>query len=818
MKRIKKGEGFIAIIPLLYVVLSILLVLIVSKSGLYPTGSDTMYHIYRGNYLYHSIGRGEFWPLLDLSWYNGVELFRYWAPLSAYFLALCQFFASGDPLDGYLLFVGFIFLFGAFPWLYIGKKLDRPWLGAFMGILWFFMPNNLLALFIEGNLARSVCMIFLPLFFHACYQYCIRGGKGYLWMIVITFTCMTLCHVGYAGMIALSMLIFAMMFHFVMKASKKRVRNMIVGMLLGFGITGLYLVPSLIGGITSLDSSENMKNFFQTILITLNPIDRITNGYVHFYFGLAAAIVAVIGLLFSKRICIPGFATALIILNCTTNAMYQVLKFLPGSQYLWMLRFISISLCMILYTFLLWEKLKRGWVLLFCILLIADTMPSMEQIYGNRSGQLVEERLQDIMDGTLLTETQDITNQRLAVMDLSGLGAMGAYLSSAWGQPVNITFGAGWEAAVTSKNISQINRAIENGHYLYLFDRAMELGNDSVLVMVSCMDEYKGSIEQLDEAANIVGYQLYDNNDRFRLYHMDTPIHWGTKAKYEGLAIGTGAEQIALSFPFIKEGDDLYLDNYSFEELKDYKIIYISGFQYYIKEDAEKLVRDLSRAGVRIVVLADGIPEDRKLHAQTFLGVTCNYIEFSNGYPELNTVDGVLNTDLFPAEYAKWKTVYVDGLDAVWGYTEDNDFMVPFYGTVDNDNIVFIGLDLTRFYGLTLDPSVGNLLSHALNVTDKKIPERTIVPLDITYEKNSITIKSDVDGVNTALAYHDIFRSAQSLEKEHNLTKVNAGTTQIQLIRPYVFQGFFVTLLSTILSIIFIQLLSVENKKSKADN
>ena len=49
---------------------------------------------------------------------------------------------------------------------------------------------------------------------------------------------------------------------------------------------------SLNGGITSLDNSENMANFFQKIVYTLNPVDRITTDYAHFYFGLAATILA----------------------------------------------------------------------------------------------------------------------------------------------------------------------------------------------------------------------------------------------------------------------------------------------------------------------------------------------------------------------------------------------------------------------------------------------------------------------------------------------------------------------------------------------
>mgnify|MGYP003059280693 CR=1 FL=1 len=74
--------------------------------------------------------------------------------------------------------------------------------------------------------------------------------------------------------------------------------------------------------------------------------------------------------------------TAVVILVCTTTAMYPVLSLLPGSQYLWMLRFISIALCFILYSFLKWDTLKKPLVLLMCVLLIADIVPSLTLITG----------------------------------------------------------------------------------------------------------------------------------------------------------------------------------------------------------------------------------------------------------------------------------------------------------------------------------------------------------------------------------------------------------------------------------------------------
>ena len=183
----------------------------------------------------------------------------------------------------------------------------------------------------------------------------------------------------------------------------------------------------------------------------------------------------------------PGFWAGLLLCLCTSSSMYPVLKLLPGSRYLWMLRFISIALCMILYSYLRWNTLRQPLVCLLLLLLCLDTVPSLGLIKGTQSGELAEDRLNMAQELTLISAAQKLTEQRMALMDLSRLSATGAWLVSAWNDPVPATFGAGWEAAATAGNIVQLNRALENGQYSYLFDRCMELGNDTVLVQRSSM-------------------------------------------------------------------------------------------------------------------------------------------------------------------------------------------------------------------------------------------------------------------------------------------------------------------------------------------
>lgn len=853
----RKTWYLLILMPVIYLAVSVLVVFLVKNNVAYPTGSDTMYHIFRGDYVYNSIKEGSWYPIYNSMWYNGVEIMRYWAPLTAYYMALCQMIAGGGQLAGYLIFVGSVCFFNSISWLIIGRKMNRPYLGAFVGLIWFFMPNNLLALFVEGNLARSLCMIFLPVFIYAVCEYLSERKRIYIPIIIVTFALMAMCHLGYAGMIALAVLIYCIVYMF-QQGNKRAVLEVIVSILLGFMVLGIWLVASLNGGITSLDNSENMANFFQKLVVTLNPLDRIKSNNSHFYYGLAACIIAVCGIFLGYKKSRTGFVTAVVILVCTTTAMYPVLSLLPGSQYLWMLRFISIALCFILYSFLKWDTLKKPLVLLMCALLIADIVPSLTLITGGSlftednkislSGMFsrynstsednssdisliddilslnmtdtgeAEARINQTQNYTLISKAQNITGQRLALMDASSLGAMGAWLTADWNNGVPAAFGAGWEAANTSTNIANLNKAMAESRFYYMFDRCEELGNDTVIVRLSQLNKYTGTLDKLDEAANAVGYKLVDYNGDYRLYHLDVNGNWGTISTYEAIGIGSGASGISLRFPAVEETYSYNLDDYTFEQLSQYKEIFLDGFTYNDKEAAEELIIRLSEAGVKIIISADSIPQDKRTHTQTFLGVTCNAVKFENGYPEMNTRIGRVYTDMFPQGHTEWNTVYLDGLDTSYGSVDDNGLSLDFYGTVKNDNIIMCGLGIMNFYSMTGDKTVGRLLENMSGLTQETLPQRKIVPLTIDYTGSTITITSNEDNVNTALAYHDIFSTAQNIEKKNNLMYIQKGTTVINIKVPYVWQGAIVSIAGIILSVVWVIALGKTGKSGKNKN
>lgn len=809
----KAGSGISSIlIPILYGLLAITIAVVVCWSGQYPYGSETMNHIYWGEIVYDAIKEGNLLVLYEPSWYNGIEFFRNVSPISTYFMALCHFIAGGDPLDGYLVYVGLVFFISAISWFFIGKRRERLWLGAFLGLIWFFMPNNLFVMFFEGDLAHGMCMIVVPFLVSGVYDYLNDGGYKRIIKIIISFAALALCDFDYMMMFGMGIVIFLLVYALVYH-QWMRCLQVIISLVLSVCLIGVWSLSVVFMKIGN-GNIDKMSQYFQSIFKTINPIERIMSFNRYYYFGLASLILAIFGMACGRKKILPGFLFAILILLSTAESMYFVLSLIPGKEYFMMCQYISLALCFVLYCFLKWDTLKKKFVLLMCVLLLADSIPSLNLVYGNLSGMSVTQRFEQMDNNTMIATAKEVCQQRMILLDGSELEALGTYLVSGYDNGKNASLGGDWSFAATDTNISQINRALTNGFYLYLFDRCKELGNDTVLIKVSQLNETSVPEALLDSCAERVGYKLVTSNEFYRLYDMDIEGSWGINSDFPAIGIGTGANIISLAFPAVREVNSPKLDDYTFEELSGYKLIYLSGFTYDDKDKAEDLIIRLSEAGVKVVIMADGIPEDSSAHTRDFLGIVCNDISFSNGYPLLDTKIGVLDCDFFPTGNEEWNTVYVNGLDEVWGTVLENDMELDFYGTVKNDNIIVVGLNLTYYYSITQDEDIGELLSDVLGIGGTDMPKREIVPLNVEYKYDGISIISEKDGVDTTLAYLDMFKSEKKLETENNHLYVDRGITEIRFSYEYFIPGCIVSIISLGVTVAF--LIWVKNREKKS--
>lgn len=795
--------------------LSYALYVYISSNGIYPSGSDAMYHVYRGDMLYRSFKNGAGFPLYDRFWYNGIEPMRYMPPLSPLLFALCETMTKGAIFEAYIFYCIVIFLLGLFVFTAIGFAMERPVTGLVMGLLWFFLPNNIYTLFAEGNLMKALGYVFLPVLFYLIFEFLEKENPWTLGVFCISFILLIFCHLEFAGMTVISVFLFLVIFRFYQK-KRRSIVKIIVAIPLAYLMSGMFLYPYLKGEVAS-SASDGISKFFQSLRITLDPFYRITTSHEAVYFGLSLFIIAILGTLASNRISSPGFLTAFALVLMTALFAYPMLSLIPGSDILKMLQYLSIALALIFISVLYWEKLKKWVLIVFMVAIALDCLPSLKWIYGNENFLKPQIRLQKLSDDTFITEAQEICDQRIALFDLATLGSEGAFIISDFGKPTMSVFGSGWKYSVTHANTSRLNSAMCDEYFFYMFDRCIELGADTVIIQKDQAVYGEKTLVKLDKAAEQLGYDFIDENYDYMLYHLRVGEHYGTTAKYDAIGIGYSAFSLSLAFPNIKEAGDNYIDHYTYDYLSQFKTVYLSGFFYDNRQKAENLVLKLSENGVRIVILADGMPEDRETRSKTFLGVTCNVIQFENGYPILYTEDfGEMDCDLFPLGYSKWITYYLNGLGDVKGTISDNDIELAFFGTGKNENLCYIGLNIPFYYYLTLDSNAEKLMQWIMGMDAGLLPERHIYPLDITYNRNNIVINSDVDYINTGLAYHDNFRSDQSLFVDNNMLVVRKGQTTITFAYPYLGGGVLMTLIGIVLFVIYMTYLTRLQRQDKA--
>lgn len=140
-----------------------------------PSGNDVWGHMYKSEYLYKALKRGQIYPLYDETWYNGIQLYRYWPPLSYYITALLMCFTGGNVINAYYLLFGVYIFFGGLAFLLIGRRIGRPVFGTALAVLWFFMPENA-RMYIDEAICREWSC---PSFSHISYilSGCISGKR-----------------------------------------------------------------------------------------------------------------------------------------------------------------------------------------------------------------------------------------------------------------------------------------------------------------------------------------------------------------------------------------------------------------------------------------------------------------------------------------------------------------------------------------------------------------------------------------------------------------------------------------------------------------
>lgn len=763
------------------IIIALITLAYINRSGAYPWGSDTYGHLFKSNILYDSIRKGSFFLNYHESWYNGIQPFRYWAPLPYYVLAIVNLFVH-NIIVSFNVYIVILFMIGGLGWLCFGYYLHRQNLGLIVAVLWFFVPNNLRILFSEGNLPFSLFIALIP--FVLLYYFKTRRENKIVDYLLLAFFMgiITLTHAMLAGMMGLSLLMLVVIETSMGMADFKRILSLIYAFL-GIMVTGFWLYPALKGGIVAIDQSavaEVMKSLTYPITESLNPMLRIVNIEVY-YFGLSFAIVAVFGLLFSTRNERAPCAASLLILAGTTKLVLPLMQQLPMNQLFWMSRFTSIAMALIFTAILQWKSIRKSVLAGFILLLIADSGVSFYLLAHNGKAPV---ELSSIIDKAV-----GISTQRIGVLDDSTFGSFPSYYIAypSVAGAVDQVYGWAWQGATTSQNIVAINTALENGYYGYLFDRVLELGADTLIVRKAFIKDYN----MLASQAKASRYEKYYEDNNVMIYKYPVTGNFGTKVDYKGFAIGSYAPNITYLFPEIQAGSDKYVDDYSYEELKTKSVLFLSGFDYRNKEAAEALLKRLSSVGVRVVVDIEGLRD-------SFLGVTPQPIIIKNNYKNIVYKGTKLNMKAFPEGFESWKAYFMNGLDNKQSYAVEDFRVIQYIGSKYSPNLTFLGLNLPYFAFLTKDGAAVDILEEALGIKAYVLPKRVLYPISIIRQGNRMMIKSSTAGVIVPLAALDAFdRVRGNYGIVDHLICMKTNELSIRIIYPYLRLG-------TAISVVFL--------------
>lgn len=809
MKKIYyKILGFIILI-----LLSIPLMYYIKSTGVI-NGADIYGHLYKTDTLYNNIKAGNFFTLYDSQWYNGIQMFRYWPPLSYYFLALLQFLCNGVIENAYILLAGITFIVGGYAWILFGSLEDKKILGIIFSIIYWFIPDNLRIFFCEGNLPRIIFVMLFPYFLLFIWKYIKYNKKSSTIGIILISITFVFTHLMMSAIVGIGITIFLLLY-FLFTKEFKRPFISVLSIICGYLIGGIVLLPGLMGGIVSQDSSASVStigDWAQALSISLNPIKRFDEPTIY-YFGISLLI----GLICLLRIAIvknkllfPPLITSILIMICTSSSLTKYIELLPLSQIWWMERFTMIAINLFLFSFFLLKKdeFKIGKFIII-LLLIIDIIPSLKLI-GSPSDTTLEATQKSYDERYLYNIAEQNTSNRLAIVDESLFGSYESFFIK--NKKINITTGWALQGAQTYQNIVYLNEALASNSYSYLFDRLINLGADTAIINKQLLDLSEYS--ELKEIGNKYNYEVLAENSYCILFKLKNVNYtFGVEDNYENIAIGTSARYISLIYPSFKNTNKL-IDEYNVDELKQYKKIYLSGKFYKNKAAAERIVQELSNDGVKIYIDINKIKQDFQGY-QTFLNCQARVLTLVEQFPDLSYKNNLYNINYDIKE--NWNASYITNIedtDEYFNYANQK------YSYLRKDgNITYIGMNLIYFYNQYPTEKLLNILNDIFDVKQidliitKNIKK---INLDVDLKNNQILVNSPIDNLNTTLSYQDFFGSKTFFTDSDNLLIVNKGENILKFSYKYFKEGMIVSVIGIILAILLIIYITIDKKERDA--
>ena len=563
-----------------------------------PPGIDIFGHLFKPWYLIEILKTEGFVPQWMNAWYNGFHLLQYYPPLSYLIIATITIL-TGNVFTAYVVFVGLALAAAGLA----AFQLSRIWLptwGAWIAALaYVFAPYNMMVVFWEGNLPRTLAMVFIPVVVYGTVRL-IEAPTWQKGMMTAGALCaLVLSH----HMPALVTLILLVPFVLVYVSLKRLpfTHLLYAGLWLAAGLmlSSIWLVPAVthldLSRVPNLNSLPERVGQYSAGLDLVDPRYRLERNA---YLSLAVLGIAAFGFIRSREKALRWAALASVLTGIffalgKNNPLFEWLPFL---QYWFPERFLQ---GVILFAAILaggaitsiragWKRLAAG--LIIIVILAVDFLPNfaLREVSAEEEGK----RAAVTRLSTWLA-TQENPGRLLVQAPIDWETAFTVF--SLGGKEQNY----GWspEGSAVSLSATEINTSLREGNTIYP-RRLFGLWDTRFVVL----DPLIADQDALAEDLLADGWHEAVVDTPWRVLAADIPSQRYFIQDRTDLVIGRGAAIAARLFPGLAQGTSAYVDDYSFEYLRQFEDILLYDFQFRDQEKMEALLTGLINAGVRVLV------------------------------------------------------------------------------------------------------------------------------------------------------------------------------------------------------------------------
>lgn len=666
----------------------------------YPYTVDGMGHLAKIKYIADSL-RSFHLPDWFPYWYNGSTVTQYYPPLS-YMLQIPVQLIFDNTMITFKYFAFSSMFVGAMGVWYTCYRFWGPWRGLLAGSLYAIQPFLILSLLVAGLVAQGPVFALTPwlLYFTICF---FKKSSPGTWLSICILACMLiLSHVMHAFMICLCIGISIVILMLAKKVDITKVVQWTAAIALGCGLAAFWWIS----GVTQLENPGIPYLLSEaTLIYTANlswfwPLQR--NGG-RLYFSLSMLIISLgsIPFLFTgtkqpNPKSEVAFERVIILLNIILLVLTfifsfgqnnPVFRYIPFSQSLVPGRVLSLSSvsAAILSAYVITNVLKRVKIKYLSICLVVIILAIT---------------LIDVNPKTVNYLTKDSTQIKEYVQSVPEVGSSFDKSRFTWLAPVNsnmtyfpllydFNMSDGWNIEGTPHNralwLHNIAIASDNNDYVL---KNLFQWNAHAVVIDQKYTHLKAKMEQ-------IGYREINKYEETLLMHRPGVSSYFYRQTKDAIAIGNGIQGLTITFPWISAGTKACLDEYSLEELSQYKLIYFVEPEIKNLAAFESKVKQLIKQGKTIII------EMGNLEDWPILGVMSYDVDYGRSAFLHSSNDNIKLPLYLPGQ-----SCALSGLDAVYYTLQENNhtWKYPVVGkkNIEGKNVYFVGLGMSQL----LSPSI----------------------------------------------------------------------------------------------------------------